>query len=118
MSLFPAPGTTKEGYISEKEGLPALRFRYKVMSMSANRAINTSNFNLPRTLEAMEEHVKLETDVIAKHLIDWDAKDDSGNKVEITPENLAAMDYGAYMELRNIVMGIKASDPLPGEKKD
>jgi hypothetical protein len=117
-SLFVPPGTTKDGYIAASDDKPALRFRYRVMPSAATRAINHSLAKLPPTLEAMEKQVKLEVEVLAKHLIDWDAKDKDGQKAAVSEESLSILDDATYMDLRNIMMGLRVSDPEAPEKKD
>lgn len=109
-SLFITDGYTEDGYIAGVPGvMPALRFRFRpATSLERGMVADAARG------DAKQYHQTL-SEVIAKHLVSWDAE------VEISTKYVEILKPAAFDVLGNIVLGYRASDIDPNwsqTKKD
>lgn len=104
------PDTEDEFWVDMRPSVMTLDF-YKGLQKKADD-VRTSSDEGSQGLAVMEALARDMTQVIAS----WDINDD-GAKVEVTPEELIAMDVPLMLSILSGVMQAGSQDTMPGEQR-
>lgn len=109
-------GYTREGYLDARERIHSpLRFSYRpLMATEVQEAEDTQ-----KTLRG-KAAMKFLAAILASHLVKWsecelvEGKPDPAKPRPITAENVGRLNYQLVADLKLVVFGYAAGDPLPG----
>lgn len=106
---FIPDGYTREGYVEGVRGLyPSVRFTYRPMgNLQRGPAIAAIKTATPAGAESFTAKM------LEQRVLKWDITDEHGDPWPVTYENCCRIQPHLFTQMYLIVIGERASDPLP-----